>query len=655
MKKLSFLALAAAGLMMVGCSDKDVVTEVTNPDFRGQTEGYFKINLNLPTAQSSITRADDPKWGEEGQLDDGLDAEYQIDNILLLLYEGADESTAQLKQVIQLTDAQDDYNTDDPNQVTTRGTYIAQLKNAPSANLYALAVVNGGKVISYKNETTITIGEGNGAIDLSTSSTIDNLRSAATKMTSSTVSTNPFVYEKDVTVGETTKKEKFFFMTNAVLSSKVGGEADPTASPILTVLAPINADCIYESEAAAKAPTATAAAEIFVERAVAKVTVDFTDADSETEGDQIKVNTGVKPKTGSGTITATLIGWTLDNTNTESFILRKVPAITWNWKTNATGDYLPTDPYRFVGYNKVLNTQTLYRTYWAEDPNYNKTGSFSTATEDDFSANKGNEYPRYCFENTFDVEHQIFSQTTRALIKVNLNSSKDFYTIGIDHKTLYTLDDVMTTVKTNLMNQPAFITWFNDNAVAANTELVASDVTVVWKETTTAGTPAGKLTVKSITINASKLKVGTTNTITNETTGDLSNVISTLNSQLGDVEYFKGGISYYQIRIKHFGDILTPWNTNEYGSGDKPAEAEISTIYPGTEEVQNQNYLGRYGMVRNNWYLINLNEIIGTGNPVPPSITSDEHPDDELEDLYIKANINVLSWAKRPQTWNLKK
>ena len=49
-----------------------------------------------------------------------------------------------------------------------------------------------------------------------------------------------------------------------------------------------------------------------------------------------------------------------------------------------------------------------------------------------------------------------------------------------------------------------------------------------------------------------------------------------------------------------------------------------------------------------------LDEIIKIGSSEVPDITTDTHPDDDIEDLYIKARINILAWAKRTQNWNLK-
>lgn len=599
MKKLNFLAMAALGLLFAACSsDKDVAENGgTTPDFRGKTEGFFKVNINLPmTAASSasapeFTRAGST-WGEDANLDDGLDKEYQIDNILLLLYEGTSESAATLKQVINLTNTQASYD-DTPNQITTRGTYIAKLNNAPTNNLYALAVVNGGTVLTMKDETTITI---NGSTDLGTSSTIEDLRNSTNKVTTTALGAAPFVYEKE--------SKTYYFMTNAVLSSKQGGTNDPTASPALTTLAPINADCIYESEAAAKAVDASPACEIFVERAMAKVTVDGT----------ITVNAGVKAKAGTALV-ATLQGWTLDNTNTESFILHKVPsAQVWNLKSYAAPSEKKniTDPFRFVGQYPVLSGASLYRTYWAEDPNYSADGIFKSAESSDFTTAVGSEHPQYCFENTFDVAHQVHKETTRVLVKAELkvsgeSTASDFYTVGIDKKTLYKEADVQNIAKTYLMSQGNFLIWWDANKVSTGTTLEGSDITITWSEGTE---NAGVKTVSSVAVNSSKLKASP---------AAMPAVVTTLNSQLGKVELYKGGVAYYQIRIKHFGDILTPWNDQEWTTGNQPKEAGINDIYPTTPD-QDANYLGRYGMVRNNWYLISLGEIVGLGSSTIPSL-----------------------------------
>ena len=606
MKKFSFLMLAVAGMLFAACSsDKDVAGDTPNPVLSGNN-GYFKVNLNLPTQVAGSMR----DWSESANLSDGLTKEYAVNTVLLLIFEGASESAATLKQVITPTAVTPDPGAGDtPNQITAVKEYVAKLDNAPTSNLYALAVVNGTGIIEAgSSNTAVKI---NGGADQS-GITIANLQ----------VATSNAMITSDK-----------FFMTNAVLSTKVGGVTDPTATPALQILAPVKSEFIYETEAAAQ--SGTAATDIYVERGVAKVTV------------KNSLATSLKMK-GGATATFTFGGWALDNTENFSYIVRKVPeTFTWNLKTRSAA--VTVDPYRFIGGNavdKLYGTANLYRTYWAEDPEYTSVASGkTTTTAPTFVTAVGDENPQYCHENTFPVAQQTHENTTRVVVKVNL-SGADFYTIGADRKTLYTLDDVKNLVVTDLMDQSAFATWW---ATQSTLTLTAADLTVTFSST-----DAGVVTVSDITV--AKAKCDKTSPVTDPSINTaLPAVITTLNTQLAKVEYFKGGDTYYVIRVKHFGDDLTPWNSSEWKTGHKPATGNVNAIYPDADDSrQIPNYLGRYGMVRNNWYDINLGEIVKIGSSTVPALLGDGTPDDELDELYIKARINILSWAKRVQNWNLK-
>lgn len=625
--------LAVAGMLFAACSsDKDAANDVPNPEFQGKTEGYFKININLPTAPMVSMRA----WEESasGTLSDGLPTEYAVEKVLLLIFDGADETTAQMKQCIDLGIWDKGTHTDDPNQITTRkDDYIAQLKAAPVSNLYALAVVNPNGIIaagSADNKLTVKGDE-------LTDPTLANIK--AKLAASDNVSTNDFI--------KISGSDKFFFMTNAVLSNTIGGNTEPAATIALQTLAPVDKSFIYDTEA--KAVAGQAATDIYVERAVAKVTLNATDV-------KYLNTTALTASTGL-TLNATLSGWSLDNTNKSSYIIRQVPStFSWNLTSYKTG---LTDKYRFVGGNPVDPAVTLYRTYWAEDPNYNITYDAANFSNVEASAITntavGDNAPLYCFENTFTVPYQTFQNTTRAILAVKLTSGTDnFYVIGADRKTLYTEADVKNKIKDYIMSQPSFVDWFNDPDAAKGGKgtLTGDALTVTFDKAETA---AGKLQVVSFTVPKANTDAGADITVSGSSTAveghDLSGVIATLNTQLNNVERFIGGIAYYPIRIKHFGDDLTPWNNGEYTPGSEPKESGINDIYP-TTPGQDANYLGRYGLVRNNWYDLAIGEILKIGSSTVPELTN--HPDDELEDLYIKARINILSWAKRTQNWNLK-
>ena len=664
MKRLSFLALAAVGLLLGACtSDKLDDEKSTGKILEEKGVAYFKVNVNLPTVANGTTRA----WEEGGtnsKLDDGMDAEYAVDNVLLILF-GTDGDTG-TGTVVQWNKLED-YNMasvteDNPNQVTKNLSQVVTLTAASQAyaHLYALAVVNYTGVIEPGNsQTTLNIlkTDGSGGKEENVSNvTLERLQSAIA-LSTATAPDNIFV--KEVTVGS--NKEKHIFMTNAVLSKVRGGTKNPNLYPGATsgagsyILPEVNPLYIFETKAEAQ-DSPTPAVDIYVERAVAKVTIDGVG----TGGALTIAATGPKLK-GSGTLSAVLSGWTLGNTNAKSYVVRQVPAyasgvFAWNYiNSQASGDV-----YRFVGNYPVdaeYGTETAgYRTYWALDPNYNEYKSAEmlnpTWTDDNSWAKEfGDTKPLYCYENTFDVANQSYKNTTTAVLKVTFNTTEDFYTVGADRKSLYSADDVETLIANALMGLSDFVDEVKTKNGGTELTITKDHITPDW------GTAAGAVTISDITVKIGStdytMKTGT-NTFTKGTS-----YLTSVQSQVSNINRYDDGVSYYAIRIQHFGKELTPWNSEsgaaEYGTDDAPAESSIATIYPGTGDDQNNRYLGRYGMVRNNWYLLTIGDILKIGAATPGQLELDgDHPDDKLEDSYIKARINILSWAKRPQSWQLK-
>ncbi|MCR4582614.1 MAG: fimbria major subunit [Prevotella sp.] len=640
MKKLSILALAAVGLLFGACSSSDVTDESNTDPFKGREGGFIKVGINLPVQPVVSTRA----WQESatGTLDDGLTTEYAVNNCILLLFEGADEASATLKQVENVTEGFTNLG-DNPNQVTTYTTKTVQLLNAPTSNLYALAVVNGTGYIEMASNSTVKIngGAAKGGIKLADLTGVGAIVNASSK----------------------NFHESGFFMANAVLSESQGGTVAPTGTKT-HVLAPVDATRIYETEAEATAATSPSA-DIYLERAVAKVTIDGTATD-------YLAVTALKNADASAVTAASLTGWAIDNYNATSYLVRNTSGFT-TWDLISQGASASVDKYRFVGANPVDGghstkvAKTGYRTYWAIDPNYSAawaSGNFITAPDGNYQTAIGDENPQYCFENTFDVAHMAHNQTTRVVFKVQLNGGTDFYTLGADKKTIYKLDDVKKTYATALMGNSTFKTWF--------TSYGAGTLSYDKLTLTLGASTYGVVTLTDILIDGTAHSGGTPVTVNasaiNIDGQDLSNVVSEVNAVVGKITKYTGGMAYYQIRVKHFGDDLTPWNTDEYMTGYAPAESSIAAIYPdATDSRQTPNYLGRYGMVRNNWYVLQIGAISKIGSATVPDINRDkpttpdpndpedpEHPDDELEDAYIKARINILSWAKRVQSWNLK-
>lgn len=363
------------------------------------------------------------------------------------------------------------------------------------------------------------------------------------------------------------------------------------------------------------------------------------------------------------------MGWCLDNINSRSFILRKVPAVAANtYAWNYVNTKAPSaEKYRFIGNYPVdaeYTTSTAgYRTYWALDPNYDATTTdlltpAAAAFETALDGNKekvGDDNPIYCFENTFDVDRQSYKNTTTAVIKIAFNGANDFYTVGADRKTIYPESEVAKLIANALLGISDFGTWYAAQP-RVDATLSGNDLDVTWSS---ADAP-GIVTVTKITIKKEKFTDGTARDVSTAT--GWSTWKTTIDSQVSNIKRFKNGMAYYPIRIKHFGDDLTPWNSGELATD--PAESTIDKIYPGTGDARNGAYLGRYGMVRNNWYVLHVDGITKLGytspteihspDPSDPTTPDPDHPDDDLDDNFIKARINILSWAKRPQNWNLK-
>jgi hypothetical protein len=641
MKKFSFLALAAVALLITACSTNDAVSDVQNPTtLEGKGKGFLNVSVNLPTRPNvnSTTRA----WAESAQLDDGTANEYAVQSVLIVIFGGASEAEATVQQIESPAagDA-DSWNKigTTTDQVTTRKNYVFQLNDGVTGPFYALAIINGNGIID-KDGDKLKV---NGTTTISDCK-IGDLVAAVSQ--AGTDGKHKFI-----------NSDGYFFMTNAVLSEAKGGSAAVNTAKGY-ILAPVTN--IYESQSEAEAANAAPSADIYVERGVAKVTMTAS----------LSFDANI---TGKGITLATpaLSGWVLDNTNMKSYIVRNTPksgeSWNWGWKSNGIAS---TDVYRFVGYNGVDQTSPTvteaYRTYWCVDPNYNsdynKANFYEPATK---SFPTDPSLPQYCYENTFDVAHQSYQNTTRAIVKLDLNGGNDFYTMGTDRKTLYAEASVKNAVIARLIMDANFQKWFQSKSTAT------LDASCIGSVTWNSNTKAGVIKVSEITIKKDKLTTPPTDdvalTTINETIGGITikgtDILTAIAGLYGTIKRYVGGATYYSIRIKHFGDDLTPWGWNS------EEESTIDKIYPvGTGDARNENYLGRYGMVRNNWYELELGTILKIGSAVVPRINPDnpnpdpddpdpedpEHPDDSLDDSFINARINILSWAKRTQSWNLK-
>lgn len=406
--------------------------------------------------------------------------------------------------------------------------------------------------------------------------------------------------------------ENDFYMANAPL--KVD------ASP--TTLVTIDKDNIYSTKE--KAEAGTSAATVYVERGVAKMSV--------VAPGTITVKDKAKPTVTTQSVVE-FSNWALDITNQKTFAVHNIdglskdfPAI-WN-----------TDPSnRFIGTNS--------RVYWGKDPNYENDDlkltdkdaerqaefNFITATSE---INKDFDKPVYCLENTFNLTNMYQGQTTRVIFKATYTPKDDAGNPLADAAdgTFYTIGNMTTILNTDKLEAAVD---------AAATSVLPSGYKVDYTNLKTEGSHV--ITLEDIVDDAT----GTTHLDKDATYGTKTGaeIVKEINDRLGLTDgggrdeakvgintYYKG-VTYYIARVKHFGDDKTPWSSG--------------SAYDG----HNDKYLGRYGMLRNNWYELKVGNVYGPGYPgVPP--VDPTLPDDENE-KYLSVSVKILSWAKRSYTVDL--
>lgn len=581
MKKVKLFSFALAALMLGACTNEDVIDNGGQTVLPGE-KGYISLAINLPTTAS--TRAND-------NFDDGLEVEYAVKNATLLIFEGTDESTATFTGGYDLGKIT-------PNTVggniTSTFKVTQKITKPVNGDLYALVVVNRGDILTTTDQGATW--ELNGT-DLSSSTTL-----AAFSATAQEIAAERLY--------DTANEGDGFFMTNAPLYSVPGGVTPPTGGKLST-LTLINAENVYSTADEAED---NPAASVYVERAVAKVTVKGVNGNNG--------NLGNNPS-----MSYTLSGWTFDVTNKKTYLVRNMTDANSWWAYNVNGDY------RFVGSAAV--GPNLYRTYWGVDPNYSSyvAEDFNIFAGQTPSVLNGIDGNGYCLENTFNVNNQNQNQTTRVIVAATLNAGSTFYILDNNKGTIYSETDAINAIKAEYLGNQAVIAALTANLDGSDKKITGDDLTVTFDKA------AGDLTVTKIEISADKAGDFDGDAIPDALTPgtEANNAILAAVNAGKKVSCYENGIAYYPVMIKHFGDDLTPW------SADNKTE---SYPEPGAEN----NWLGRYGVLRNNWYEINVEGIRDIGYADVPEVYGT--PDDPVES-YISVEINVLSWAKRSQNVEL--
>lgn len=521
------------------------------------------------------------------QFNDGIASEYAVNNAILVLFTGATESAATYSQAFNLTPTLESQPSDN---VTTRYTTQAIEINKPATgNVYGLVILNNNGLFQ------VAQGTANAYDKLqwkkTTSGTFEDFTGTLSQLNSGT----GYTISNVATIANNTEDTGGFFMTNAPKASIKGKDAQTSQN--VTTLVTLS---VRDSEDDANAANPD---EIYVERAVAKTTV------------KVGTQSGTSLTISDGDFkdaTVKFEGWLLNTTNTVTYLVRNVSA--WNiW----AGYTMPTGATANSGNRFFGNDNEFYRVYWAIDPNYDTAAGenilqtynnedyetlTSWGTIDNSSTTTVNEHPQYCLENTTNESQMKETELTGVLFKATFTpsgsttSNSNFFMLG-NSSEIYTEINFL-----NLVNTILNLT--DDDAVSSD------DITGAGKTYNTA------------------TEVSTWLGITEE---QATTLLADPRFS-GNIKYYQNGVVYYYSAfIKHFGDDLTP-----YTQGSKYTAAD---------------HLGRYGVVRNNWYELTVTEVSGPGSPEIPEPEPGDTPDDT--ESWIRCAINVLSWAKRTQEVHL--
>lgn len=575
MKIKHYFGLAVIAAMTASCSsNEDLGTAGPGTGTNEAGVGYATFTINLPSV--SGTRAADAGGAV---VDPGTEDEYKVSDATALIFQkyGADEGSYKFVESVNLpvTGAWEDAE----EGVTKSKKLVAKLTNVDTKNTYAVLVLLNNKIAKI---TLPSVG--------------DSYNEWNNK-------------DQSPTLTDLAAKDNFY-MANAPLCE----------SGKVTTLVTIKENNIYPTQK--EAENGTAAADVYVERGVAKMTV--ADPGTKTVKDKA-TSTETQSK-------VTFSKWALDITNKKTFAVHNIDGLSTEFP-----DIWTTA--RFTGINN--------RVYWGKDPNYkmaelntaddvNDTKrkeefNFITATgeinKDFINATSTN--PVYCLENTFNLANMYQGQTTRVIFKATYTPKDDKGNSLADKGgTFYTIGNMKTILKKADL----------EAAVNAAATSVLTGCTVDYTRLTTEE-GSHVITLEDIkdadgvTLVADKDYGGTTG----------KDIVAAINDKLGlkagrkeamvGINTYLEGATYYIARVKHFGDALTKWKSGEnYGDNNK-------------------QYLGRYGMLRNNWYELSVDNVYGPGYPgVPP--VDPTLPDDENE-KYLSVSVKILSWAKRSQTVDL--
>lgn len=591
-------------VLVIACSSEEDTAGQPEVDilsrFNSEGKAWMSLDINMPI-HDVATRS---------SFENGAPNEYAVKTMMLVLFHGDGETTEDNMTVASTYVVDYSNPTDGPDpQVTNHKTVTIQVTDENIRNsdrLAVLVIANASPGISSGDKF----------------STIKALISG---------------------IVNTMDETDYFVMSNARLAKAYAANAE------LFTLVNIDASYFFPTEEESRG---NPAGHINIERLAVKTTVE--DGLSETNH-KILGNE-------YATFTSNDLTFALDNYNTTGYLCKHLTSVDYERMVESEA-VEPYYPY-------------VYRTYWAEDANYSGSSGltnvpyatyllYDDAQKSAFWKSTGSSV--YCAENTFDVGHMQDNCTTSVLVRLKLNNGGDFYTTSVtgqdvifqppsttleeqgtsasssfsrtrsnevtyDGTNTATIDDYL---RTWLMQQSSALrSWVRDYAgnepkhlkieVSGNAETGLATATLS-QTAQTSGTGFNKF--ESLT-NAYEETGGVT------LKAHLQALLNSLT-----IKFYDDGYCYYRVLIRHFDDtqFTKPWASDASMTNNSTAQ-----VYGGDTE----NNLGRYGMVRNNWYNISIRSITHVGSPIIPALTEDA---DDKVSQFLNATLSINGWTSHKQ------
>lgn len=592
--------------MATACSnDYDTSEKVAQVDilsrFDAEGKAWLNLDIHFPGNDDAMTRAT--------TFNDGEAAEYAVNSMTLVLFNGTSATIEDNLTVASTYSLTYSPTTDSHEQVTHHSRHTIQITDdniRDSDRLYLLAIANANP--------SITAGQ-------------------------------TFAQVKALTTAY--KSGNYYVMSNAPLASAADGTG------YVTTLVELNVSAFAPTEAEATRSAAT----VYLERSATKVTVTTAPALTLT----VLGNTNID-------FTTTDFQYAVDNYNATGYLVR-----------HFSDDWLPYRSSAIAGY-RFTETASLptfplrYRTYWAQDANYS-SGSGLTFTPhaiywaksdvDKTAFWQAMNTHAYCCENTFDVARQQDDCTTSVLVRLQLNGGNNFYSTSVTGLDVIYQEPANSVIEEGTSANESFAQRHSTKVASAKTIdeylrewlLQTNSGLRNWVRTYAAGEPHHI----NIALTGDPLTGLATATVTQtaRTSGDGVTDFAALNlntylSKNIIIKYYKDGYCYYRVPVRHFTDTQTPWASAPAMTGNSTDQAYAystdGTAFSGTNDekkvAREQAYLGRYGMVRNNWYTISIRSVTHVGSPIIPALT--QNADDEVEQL-LNATLTISGWTTNDQ------